>query len=662
MNEKSLYIYKASAGAGKTFSLVVEYISILIENPANYAHILAVTFTNKATAEMKNRIMSVLYGLSKGQEIDYCAQIAKKNKIPPAIIQERAGEALQKILHDYSHFSIETIDSFFQRVLRNMTRELGIGASFNLLLDDDEIITEAIDATIDTMTDNTELSKWYEDFIHAQIDEGKPWNVARYLRDFAKNLNKETFKTKEADLENVLNRTFLEKVKQRCSAFCDEIKQKLAAYATVFEQLLAQHGYEIDDFKYGKSGALALFVKIKKIDSISESKRINEAYENPDYAWVTAKSKVSDLFVKEHIRNLFVETYEFYIRYFRAFKTAQLTLKNIHLLGLLEEIAVFKKHILAQQNSFLLSETANLLARIIQSDEGLDISFMYEKMGAQYHYIMIDEFQDTSHLNWENFKLLLAESLDNQKKSIIVGDAKQSIYRWNNGDWHIFTGIQQEFTTHYKSYKSQTELIALTNNFRTGKTIVEFNNELFTEGVLQSGMFSDEYLLEIQQIYNEDTRQIAQKDGGSIVCQLYDKESAVENYAFEFTKNEIVRLHNCGFSNKEITILCAHKKEIKAIIAYFAENPLRLPSGEIVSFVSDEAFMYRSALSVRLIIQALSYIANPFNTTALTFVKLVCTNNFSIAFNTEHIDSVLADRTDLLNKSLFDLVLYLMRQ
>lgn len=669
MNEKSLFIYKASAGAGKTFSLVVEYISILVENPANYAHILAVTFTNKATAEMKNRIMSVLYGLSKGQEPDYCSKIAEKTNIPPAVIAERAGEALQKILHNYSHFSIETIDSFFQRVLRNMTRELGIGASFNLLLDDEEIVAGAIEETINHMVADVDLKEWYWNFIQEQIEEGKQWNVERYLHDFAKNLNKESFKTKELDLKNVLNREFLETVKANCKTFCKEIQQQLAVYSRMCEQLLAQNGYTIDDFSYGNAGALGLFKKIQNFETIEGTKRINDAYENPDFAWTSksakGKTQVSELFIKEQLFPLYAETYEFYIKYFRAYNSAQLTMKNIHLLGLLNEIDSFKKQILAQQNSFLLSETANLLARIIQSDDGLDISFVYEKMGAHYQYIMIDEFQDTSHLNWENFKLLLAESLDNQNKSIIVGDAKQSIYRWNNGDWHIFTGIQQAFATRYKSYRAQTELITLSNNFRTGKTIVDFNNELFTAGLTKNNIFSAEQLQEITKIYTDDTRQIAQKIGGSIVCQLYDNQNnsiIPKDYEFEFIKNEILRLHHCGFAGSDITILCIDNKKAKSIVAYFSENPLLLPSGEVVSFVSNEAFMYRSALSVRLIINALSYIANPLNTTALAFVKLVCSGDSAAAFDTQKINTILADRSELLNKSLVDLVLHLMRQ
>lgn len=670
MDKKSLYIYNASAGAGKTFSLVVEYISILVENPANYAHILAVTFTNKATAEMKNRIMSVLYGLSKGQELDYCNQIVKKTNIPPAVVQERAGEALQKILHNYSNFSIETIDSFFQRVLRNMTRELGIGASFNLLLEDSEIVTEAINETINLMESNADLKKWYREYIGEQIEDGRSWKVEQALQDFAKNLNSESFKTKEIDFENNLNRTFLDEVKKSGKAFCTEIQTKLAAFTNNFDQLLEDEGCEITDFSNGRRGALGLFFKINELkEDLSEARTIQKAYENPyEYAWqpknMEGKTLASPEFIENKLIPLFNETYEYYIKHFRAYKTAQLAIKNIHLLGLINDIATLKKQILVQQNSFLLSETANLLARIIQSDEGLDISFVYEKMGTHYQYIMIDEFQDTSHLNWENFKLLLSESLDNGNKSIIVGDAKQSIYRWNNGDWHIFTDIQQEFTTRYRSYKTQTELITLANNFRTGKTIVDFNNELFTEGLKNFNGFSEEQFGEINKIYTEDTKQIAQKKGGSIVCQFYEKQkdTSRKEIAFEFMRNEINRLFDCEFSSGDITILCRKKNEIKEIIAYFSENPLYSPSGERVLFVSNEAFMYRSALSIRLIINALTYISNPYNTTALAFVKLLRTNDFAQAFDVEKIDNVLADRANLLNKSTFDLVLYLMRE
>ncbi|MDR2962370.1 MAG: UvrD-helicase domain-containing protein [Bacteroidales bacterium] len=662
-------VYSASAGSGKTFSLVVEYISILMENPENYAHILAVTFTNKATAEMKQRIMQVLYGLSNADENykGYREKIQEKTGKTDIEIRTTSEIALHKILHDYSRFSIETIDSFFQRVLRNMTRELGLGASFNVILDDSTIIEEAIRHSIDHMTENAELKEWYREFIQERIRDGKKWNVERDLLAFAKALTKETFKVKGVDLEKLSDPAILKPIKEGCAEFCKEIRDSLANFSNEFEK---QFDLEKDNFVGGKNGAvLQLFTKIK-----TPEKWFELLNPDPETAKTIKKAvcEGSDLVKKLHseqaVRAFFDTTYRYLETHFKAYNTAKLLLKDINSLGLLAGIHTCKRHIMAQNNVFLLSETAQLLSAIIMSDEGLDISFVFEKMGERYHYIMIDEFQDTSQLNWNNFKLLLAESLDNNKTSIIVGDAKQSIYRFNNGDWKIFSDLRNKGFSLNSGKNYEAEAVILDKNFRTGEYIVTFNNELFTGG-LQDGIFADKDLLEkINAIYTPKDTQIAYKKGsGRIVCQIFegkgekrteksddtDEEVIDPSDSLEFVRKEITDLYARGYEAKDITILCKEKKEIRTIIDHFLEKPLMISSEKPLSFVSAEAFYYRSALSVRVVINILSYVFNPQNTTALEFVQIACGKKNAAALR-----ELQTDRTSLLNKSLFDLVLH----
>lgn len=671
MSFKSLIIYKASAGSGKTFNLVIEYIALLLKNPLLYQHILAVTFTNKATAEMKHRIMSVLYDLKNGLETNYYQELLNRTNLSKATIVKNANIALTAILHDYSHFSIETIDSFFQRVLRNMTRELGIGSSYNLILDDEDIIDIAIERIIENMSEDTDLKNWYSITLQENIDNGKNWNIEKLLKDFAKNLNKEIFKTKADLLKNKLNRNILGEYKENLTAYQKATESAFNNYALTFIKLIKSKGLDFKDFSYGKNGAIGFFDKIntpENYDKILSSKRIKDAYEiNNDELdnWINKTSKIDHTWIYQEIIPLFNEAYSYFNNHIRSYNTVKAVLKNIQLLGLLMDIDKYKRETLADKNAFLLSETANILAQIIQSEESMDISFVYEKMGCQYYYIMIDEFQDTSQLNWENFKILLSESLDNQNRSIIVGDIKQSIYRFNNGDWHIFKSLQDKgFQTKTKNYQTETDIKILNTNYRTAENIVNFNNSLFTDGLnfIYDG-------LEITALY-KDVRQTAHKQGGNVFCSFYEKNKETDDFTiYSLLENEIKKIVQRGLSFKDITILCRNNQEITAIADYYSHE-LKFINGERIAIVSDEAFTYRTSNSIQLIINVLRYFENPKNTVALTYIQLYLSSDYNQFFTkfdytneiSNHTIEWLNHREKLLQKPIFDLVLFLIRQ
>lgn len=206
--KKNLTVYKASAGSGKTFTLAVEYIKLLIENPENYKHILAVTFTNKATGEMKSRILSQLFGISRGLKSSEGYVKALKdesrlgNRFSDQTIKDNASTALTKILHDYSNFNVTTIDAFFQKIMRNMARELGLPANTSVDLDHNKIETLAVDRILDEMTPNDEEYKIVNGFVNEKIDDNKSWNVTKDIKDFGNQIFSSSYRAKEDEVKD----------------------------------------------------------------------------------------------------------------------------------------------------------------------------------------------------------------------------------------------------------------------------------------------------------------------------------------------------------------------------------------------------------------------------------------------------------------------------
>ena len=204
---KPLTVYKASAGSGKTFTLAVEYIKLLVQNPTSYRNILAVTFTNKATEEMKMRILSQLYGISQGLDDSksYTDRILALTGLPINTIKERAGIALRLLLHNYNYFRVETIDSFFQSVLRNLARELDLTANLRISLNDTQVEEQAVDQLIDSLTHTDRMLQWLLSYIMEKINDDHSWNIIGQVKQFGKTIFRDYYKANRKELGNVIS-------------------------------------------------------------------------------------------------------------------------------------------------------------------------------------------------------------------------------------------------------------------------------------------------------------------------------------------------------------------------------------------------------------------------------------------------------------------------
>ncbi len=663
-------VYKASAGSGKTFNLVLEYVSLLLRNTRAYKQILAMTFTNKATAEMKQRILSELYSIRIGEKTAFFDALCERNPdLERPFIISQAKIALEYILHDYSYFNILTIDSFLQKVMRNLAKELGIGSNYNLIIEDLEIRKEAIERLIESTGNDDLLYQWYMDTIYKNIEEGKNTKIERKLLQFSGNLAKETFLKFENELKE-LNISIFKEFKKEGYAKIEGLVKDLKVFSDQFQSIMTSNGLSIDDFSSKSRGVAGMLLAISTRNDLLEKQSFIKALTDPN-VWFTKKNQTpsTDALTTNTLIPLINKAYETYISNIRIINTWNAVLPNIDNIALLKDIANHRDDILKEDYKFLLSNTSKLLSEIIRLDDNGDISFIYEKIGTQLKYIMIDEFQDTSCLNWETLRPLVLESIDSGNRSVVVGDVKQSIYRWRNGDWRILNDINKGINYGANSNLSRLPYIKNLNiNYRTDANIIDFNNDVFGEGInsfantiedldpeqidLIKGVFSDsKQNYEEKQIGKGEVRCRFVVGSNRSECDPRIKENIIEEIDYYLDK---------GYRKSDIAILTRNNINIGEIANYLTENEYNV--------VSDFAFSFASSKSLNLIIDSLRYISNKGNSVSLFNIKRSIIGDEK-AF-TQSIGSVneipeelswLNNREGLLNKPLFELVVYIIK-
>ena len=543
-------IYSASAGSGKTFSLVVEYLEKLLENPLSYRNILAVTFTNKSTNEMKTRILSTLYGITTNQSYakNYLEKLQEKTHKTEQEIREKSKEILQTILHDYSYFNIETIDSFLQKVLKNLTKEVGVGSRFDLILDESDYLEKAIEK----LNNSEELKDYVTELIDKRLEEGNNWNYNTILLKLAKDLNKQTIR------ENLKSQTIN----------TEEILKYAKEQRNIYNKFLKDLHEKINSFK----------------KDFNSKEVIKSKFRNNNFALINATEPFclyTSAILKKFQTQENKERYEEIVDFFdqgrlKAFM-AKLEIDSVYEYILLPYIKLFKEEALKEDNVFVLKDTAGLLAEMIK---GNDVSFVYEKIGTKIKHVMIDEFQDTSQLSWENFQFIANECSSNQGSTTIFGDLKQSIYRWNEGDWTIMNNLIE---------KNKGNIKELDTNYRTDKNIIEFNN----------GFFKTLYE---NQIFKTKVEQKAKNNEDKGLLRFNFLEKAKDTDVLDKTLEEINYYISKGFKHSDIALLFRSNEKL-ALTAQYLKTKGITP-------VSSEAFAFNSSRSVKTIIYCLRLINN----------------------------------------------------
>lgn len=533
-------IYKASAGSGKTFTLSKTYREFLLKAGTDdaYRHILAVTFTNKATEEMKDRI---LRDLSEGDE--------KSRKI------------LIRLLHDYGSFAVSTIDRFFQQALRAFARELGHAGNYQIELDKDSLMTEALDRIMDDLTaDNTTLLNWFNKEISAQLSEGNKPSIESSLHDMARLFGKAVDIYGKDGLR--ISRDEIATLQKECS------------------DIIVKYVGEVN----GKSREIELIPKnVKRYSTVIKAVEKLQNWKGKDEKDILLGTTSIEQLTANGYGNV-VELVNPAGSAFKEYKTAQTILKTTFVLGISQEFFEKLKELEEEKNVLCLDQTTALLRDII---DGSDAPFVYEKLGVRYNNFLLDEFQDTSETQWDNFKPLLDNSASQGHDNIIVGDVKQSIYRFRGSDWKLLDSkIGEEFPDNTKTHNLQ-------NNWRSCKAIVDFNNDFFVKAA---------NYLKKDKLYSDVKQNVKKTDfEGCVTIDFCPKKQEI----LDTTLNYVEEALKDGARPCDIAILVRAKAEGSEIANMLIDHNYGV--------VSDDSLLLNSSAVVRQAISVLQAISDPGN-------------------------------------------------
>jgi ATP-dependent helicase/nuclease subunit A len=631
-------IIRASAGSGKTFNLTHEYLRLLFAEHDNFMHILAVTFTNKATEEMKSRIISELYSLSSDHPSKQLDRLIFATGLTEKQIRNKARIILQKLLHRYSGFSVSTIDAFFQRIIRSFTRELGIQGGYSIELDTAAVLTEIIDRLLVKAETDKPLLSWLTLFAESLIEKGENWNFRKGIRNLGMEIFREAFKCLDEDVLKLFsNRSFLGDYKAELFALHQKIETTYKDFGLKAIAILDSQGLDVDDFSNKGRGPAGFLIKLAT-GLFREPTNTAMIAATSIEKWHTAsspcKAKILEVAGNE-LMPLVQQVIAYYNENHRQYYTANVILKNLFTLGILTDLSQMADAWCSENNTFLLPEAPVFINKIIDNN---DTPFIYEKAGCWYHHFMIDEFQDASLLQWLNFKPLISNSLSQDYDNLAVGDAKQSIYRWRNSNWEILENrIDQDFLPGIMNH------ITLKENWRSYENIINFNNRFFNSAaailqedfnqVLSKQGYTNDYegSSAITDLYSNVKQLSGNPDnkGGFVQVDFINDE---EELGFTDTVNRklvnlLCDLQDKGYHLNDIAILTRKNSEAKLLADFLLDYANNHPDGEQrFDVISDEALRLGSSTVICSIIALLQYITNPLDQTNNYFLSSIYKN------------------------------------
>ncbi|MEJ7780564.1 MAG: UvrD-helicase domain-containing protein [Daejeonella sp.] len=630
---KPLKLIRASAGSGKTFALTAHYLVLLFSGVGKYREILAVTFTNKATAEMKDRILGSLQELAiSGYEHSKFSPILQESypDIGDSGIRARAAEIYSAILHDYSRFSVSTIDGFVQQLIRSFAFELNLDSGYKLEMNQEKVKNELIKALNLHLENDPDLLEWVTSLAIDRISDGKDWDYQRTLKDLANEIFKERYYPfQEAmlamgDEQGKEFNTLRETVSTGVKEFKNSVLEKAEGLKKIFDA----SGILQDELNQKSRHPL---LKLGKI--------LNE-----DFAHITSLSKLVDDFDQwphgslsdtSGVRNLYdnlnpeIKTFiEFFIAGSEQYETYLAISRNSSYLRLMQGMADLLKHYRSENRALLISDAQQLLKGITGSEVD-NPSFIWEKTGNKYKHFLFDEFQDTSTFQWMNFlpliKNAIAESTGQQSEHLVVGDVKQSIYRWRNGDWRILHNkVRNDLLTDNVGEED------LGFNRRSSENIIRFNNFLYSKlpGHLQqllNGVFTEAAGTHLHDVWEFENSHLIEKayqgssqsvtentqPGGKIEIKFFLKdeeqgEDDNDSFAAAYAVEKLIMILESGISMKDIGILVRKNSEAEEILEciFRKENQEKLSTaaGKTFQVISGEALKIINNPAVQLMI------------------------------------------------------------
>lgn len=631
MKQGKITVYKASAGSGKTFTLAASFIELLLntEDATAFRHVLAVTFTNKATAEMKERIIARLYDLAhelQTRDADNFREEMRKRlpHLTDELMKRRAAAALQAILHDYDHFAVTTIDSFFQTLLTHLAHELGLSSGFRVDINDKEVVSRAVDRLMEALPMRPKLMAALITYVLKRIEDNKNWNPTSEMKELGEHLLKEKVLQHDEKLEEALadpqaTGRYVAKLRAVLTEALTHLTEAAHDFLNTYTQqtngVAAYKGVkEVVKFATRLHTAHAADDKTKALKA--PGKTINKMIDSAN-EWLASKyqGKSQYLTTADALRKDLDELDKMRREVLVVANSYRLSTAQLSPLGLMNEIRAEMNRLNRENNRVLLAKTPQLLSSVVGDN---DASFVFERVGTRFHHVMIDEFQDTSVLQWDIFRRLLIESISSIGSCLLVGDVKQGIYRFRNGDWRILQDIESEMG------HERVETHHLDTNYRSGDVLIGFNNAFFAEAARKMDAYAAD--TRVAPMYADVKQLCSKKQGGYVrVCidlpQPKDKDKQQADDAdkaptdtthlqMEDLAKQIKALQQQGLPLNEMAILVRYRYMAENVIEHFVHHHPE------IKLVSDEAFLLSSSPLLQTLIHALRYVVCPENVVA----------------------------------------------
>ena len=642
MKNGQFKLFTASAGSGKTYTLVKEYLILCLSSEnVSCKNILAVTFTNKAANEMKAKILFYLDGFitDNPKSIGMRNDVAKALNIDENVLKKRAESLYDNILHNYSDFSISTIDGFVQQVSRSFAKELNLPAQYRVLLDDDDLLDgliQCVDSLIDK--DDKYLTEILTDFVNFQLDEENSWRIDMALREFVTKLLKESaYKKGEILNANEFSDDEYQEIKKSLNEIYEKYKKNIKENLRSIRDFENNFNISPSDYYLGQRGLPSMLNKIEKDVNVAPSSIAGVTVKkilNGEKDWYSngkIKKQTFDAINKSGID--LIALFKNLIENHKNLFLINVVRKNMYLYALRGALlSIINQHI-EETNKVHISEFNKRISDIL---DDCSIPFIYERIGSRYKHFFIDEFQDTSLLQWHNFLPLIHNGLSENNMSLLVGDAKQAIYRFRSGEVEQIINLPSIYKAKNNDFFRECENILRNNihkeflqyNYRSKKNIIDFNNSFFK--LSKYKLTSDDY----RAVYTDNLEQKCPKKydyDGFVNVEIFEmdkflgadnEESPKELYKNAVEKsllNDINILKNKGFDYKDIAILVRNNSDGSDIADFLSKNNIPI--------ISPDSILLKSSDKVRLIILTLKYLVddrNDVNKLALSFYNNIC--------------------------------------
>ncbi len=672
---KNFVVYKSSAGSGKTFTLVKEYLKLALADPQklsyNFKRILALTFTNKAAAEMRIRIVKALTAICEGKGSDLEKILSNEMQLDTKELKARAQVLINHMLHHYSDFAVSTIDSFSHKIVKTFAHDLGLSVNFNLETDTGEFYNKVIAQLINEIGKDKAITDLLKEFVLNNLDDEQSWDPEKSMQEFARLLQKESSVQHVkglASLDDEKRTKLKEKLYNELKIYRNTIKQK----GQQAIDLIEKQGLTDDDFNYKKSGPQSFFRKCATFELEDSTSRISEAVEkNKWYGKETdaaTRSKIDA--IAPELNRLGKELLDYIKENKARYTLYDLINKRIYPILLLNKIQSITNELKDEEQLVFIEEFNTRIFDLIKNEP---VSFIYERLGDRYKNFLLDEFQDTSTLQWQNILPLVENSLAEGNFNLLVGDGKQSIYRWRNANVKQFallpnlegTEDSQALALQEDALKRNYKQENLNVNYRSRSSIIEFNNSVFEH-------LSKTYLTDpLNRIYEGQAQEIKNKATGFVTLTNVPQPSdQLEDFVLDQTLKRVSSSLNNGYSYKHLCILTDSNKRGSAIANFLSKRGIPVISNDSLLLnncaeINTLAAFYRYIQNGKDHVSAsvvLNYLMSVKKIDLQQFHKSVSSVNQNSLYKILESLGVSISETELQTKNILDIVIYLIER